>query len=351
MRLEDSSSLKVTPRVLLLQIPRDARMHQATESSPTGAGDIIWTASDLLGAPVVSSLRTCLRAARTSCNSNCIMASGQRTNTDYWPQVVRFKDIIIRIWHHTISCQHGESNIPYWTYVSYGMSTVNQPDLVVTLRRRLSESEGNYSIEPLSWFKMVYLWGKKGRKIDVYHTQEAHFDHWLGSKKLETVTYGMPIQLPGFGPGVLPHNRVHGIALTSQESELAKLFGYTRVVGHLGWGVRWFPYPPWIDRDRDDSIVRAQTDKTIRRDFFPVFKKIKGTSARREGSRIILEFLPNSEDAVLSAIPDSTAEAVAFDSHLHPNATACYTWQKGNKDMMLYGYRSAVANIATSDLL
>lgn len=219
------------------------------------------------------------------------------------------------------------------------MSATNQPDLVVTLRRRPSELPEEYSVEPLSWFEMVYLWGRRGRKIDPYHTQERHFEHWLGSKKLETLTYGMPVRLPGFGPGVLPRNRLHGIALTCVESELAKLWGYTRVIGHLGSSVRWFPYPPWIDRDRDDSITWEQTDKTFPKQLFPVTKKIPNTSATRGGSRFILEFRPGSEDAVRVTISDSFEEAVVFDSHLHPNVTACYTWQTGNKDMALYRVR------------
>jgi len=58
--------------------------------------------------------------------------------------------------------------------------------------------EHEYSMEPLEWFKMVFQWRKKGQIIDVCQTHEAHSEHWLGSKNLETVTCEMPILLLGF---------------------------------------------------------------------------------------------------------------------------------------------------------
>ena len=269
--------------------------------------------------------------------SGFAMAAVQSPGASHWPQVVEWGELIINIWHHVISGFVGD--IPCWTYASYGMTKVDQPNLVVTLRRRSSEKEEDYSREPLNWFKMVYLWGKKGRTIDPYHTQEAHFEHWLGSKKLETLTYGMPIELPGFGPGVLPMNRLHGIALTNDESQIAKAYGYNRVIGHHGLSHRWFPYPPWIDRDRDDCLTWAQTDESFRKQLFPVTKKIRGASARQEGTRIILEFPVGSEDAVKAAVPERIEEVVVFDSHLHPNADSGCIWKKGNTQEMHYGGR------------
>src|SRR6266516_2031954 len=115
------------------------------------------------------------------------MSGPQATTPPAWPKILYYEKLTIFVWHHIIDGYVGQ--IPCWTYVSRGMAEVDQSELVVTLRRRPSEQEEEYSIEPLSWFKMVYAWGKKGRKIDPYHTFEAHFDHWLGSKKLETVTY------------------------------------------------------------------------------------------------------------------------------------------------------------------
>jgi hypothetical protein len=218
------------------------------------------------------------------------------------------------------------------------MGEVNQPELVITLQRRLSEEEEDVSMEPLSWFKMVYAWGKKGRKIDPYHTHEAHSEHWLGSKKLETITYGMPIELSGFGAGVLPPRRLHGIALTSDEAQIAKAFGYTRVLGHYGLSNRWFPYCPWIDRDRGDCFTWAETEGSIRAKLLPMTHKIRGVSARLDGDRIIVEIAVGRGEEIrakIQAIPPE--EVFLLESFLHPNAVDCYIWKKGNTAMMRYG--------------
>ena len=253
-----------------------------------------------------------------------------------WPQVFHVKDVKVLVWHHVIDGYVGE--IPCWTYVSLGMEQVNQPELVITLRRRPNEAEENVSLEPLNWYKMVYAWGKKGRIIDPYHTHEAHSEHWLGSKRLETITYGWPVEIPGFGAGGLPPNRLHGMALTADEAQIAKAYGYMRVIGNTGLKYRWFPYQPWIDRDRDEGYSWQQTEGTLRQMTFKVTQKIRGVSLRREASTMVLEIPVGREEeikAVVSRSPDTNA--LSLESYLHKNADSCYIWQKGQNQPMLYG--------------
>jgi len=72
--------------------------------------------------------------------------------------------------------------------------------------------------------------------------------------------------------------------------------------------------------------------------------KFRGVSARQEGERIIVDIPVGRGDEIRAKVQASPPEqVVAFDSCLHPNADVCYIWQKGNKDMMLYGgwYASA----------
>jgi len=262
------------------------------------------------------------------------MSSEEVTLPQTWPVSISCGELKIHIWHHTISGYVGQ--IDCWTYLSEGMRKVNQPELVITLRRRPSEPEHEYSLEPLEWFKMVYLWGQEGRIIDAYHTHEGQSEHWLGSKNLEVITHGMPIPIPGFGPGFFPPHRFHGIALTREEANIAKVFGYTRVIGHYGISQRWFPYCPWIDRDRDDCISMAQMENSMRSREFPC-KTIRGLSARWEGDYIILTIPLGKEQEVKAVVKQtSPEEAWAFDSSLHPNADSCPYWQAGQSQMSVF---------------
>jgi hypothetical protein len=180
---------------------------------------------------------------------------------------------------------------------------------------------------------MVFQWGKEGRKIDAYQTHEAHSEHWLGSKNLETITYGMPIKIPGFGRHFFPKNRLHGIALTKQEAQIAKFFGYTRVIAHYGQSHGWFPYPPWIDRDREDCISTAQVEKSMRNKKVNIMR-IRGISARWEGEHIILTIPPEREKVVEIEVEETAPESIwGFDSCLHPNADSCLYWESGQDHM------------------
>lgn len=249
-------------------------------------------------------------------------------------QRVTCGELEILIWAHRLPSKG--KHVACWTYLSQGMNKAGQPELVITLRRREDESDLDYSQEPFNWFKMVYSWGKKGRIIDAYHTHEAHFEHWLGSKNLETVTYGMPMDLPGFGIA-LPENRLHGIALTKDEANLAKIFGYTRVIGHYGLTERWFPYCPWIDRDRGDCITLEQMKKGFRGKQVPM-KKVRALSARWEADNIILTIPLGRHVEVQAAVRQTKPEeAWGFDSALDPDAGSCFYWESGQKEMRLYG--------------
>ena len=60
------------------------------------------------------------------------------------------------------------------------------------------------------------------------------------------------------GPEVyLPSPRQHVMALRPEEAAVAQELGHMRVIAQLGWSVRLFPYPPYIDRDRDTCCTLA----------------------------------------------------------------------------------------------
>lgn len=259
------------------------------------------------------------------------------SSTPSWPQVAKVGDITVSIYHHTIP-NSSSDDVSCWTYVSSGLQSVGQPELVITLRRRSNERPLDWSREPLDWFKIVASWGCSGRIIDAFHTHLLTSHHWLGSKNLETITYGQPHRcLPNLPPDALPHVRLHGIALTANETLVAKAYGWTRAIGHYGLSNRWWPYTPWIDRDRSDCITLDDMQGTLRLRTFDV-KKVRGVSFRWIDSSLILE-IPTARAleirALVAALRDE--EALALDSCLHPESDFCATWKAG-QSKALHGY-------------
>ena len=250
-----------------------------------------------------------------------------------WPKTVQCKGLTIQIYYHGIPSQHGD--VSCWTYISSGLCDYEQPELVITLRRRDSESPEAYSVEPLEWFKIVQSWGKNRRLIDAFNTHELHSQHWLGSKNLATVTHGMPICLPGIPLEALPKKRLHGIAITSYEAMVAKKYGFTRLLGRYGWSERWFPYVPWIDRDRDDCIRDEQLRDSLRPHID--MKRVRGLTVRWQGNYIIME-IPAGREADVEALVRQLKPNVpwGFESFMHADADCGFIWEYGQKDLMAY---------------
>jgi hypothetical protein len=222
-----------------------------------------------------------------------------------------------------------EGDVPCWTYVSAGLQQLRQPELVVTLRCRLDEAVADWPREPLEWFKIVASWGRGGRIIDAFHTHLLESAHWLGSKHLHTVTHGMPILLPGLPWGALPRMRLHGIVLTPKEASLAGRFGWTRLIAHYAISTRWFPYTPWIDRDRTDCMTEEMMDGSLWGSVLHP-KKIRGVSVRSNGRFLILE-IPPGRELELQAVVERTPrrEALCLDASLYPVANVYATWEAG----------------------
>lgn len=88
--------------------------------------------------------------------------------------------------------------------------------------------------------------------------------HWLGGKNLGVLIFGMPMELSGIPPGSLPRVRLRGITLTSMEAVVTKGFGWTRAMAHYGLSTRWFPYTPWVGRDRIDVVTLEMMDGSLR---------------------------------------------------------------------------------------
>jgi hypothetical protein len=83
-----------------------------------------------------------------------------------WPKVFRIPNIQITIYihSHTISSQPvGDTHC--WTYISQGLSQVNQPEVVFTLRRRENENEEQFPIAPVEWMQVVFDLASRGHNL------------------------------------------------------------------------------------------------------------------------------------------------------------------------------------------
>jgi hypothetical protein len=201
-----------------------------------------------------------------------------------WPKVARVGTAPFTVSIHAHMFTSPPNQVPCWTYISQGLSMVSQPEVVFTLLRRPRENVEAFPESPLEWIKTVYgrahsgLHLETGEMVDLVLDQEVAFlkinqvmiiqdpKKWQTMSRFGSFVHGIPLNSGCFQflNDMLPPNAHHVIALTHEETAVAKQFGVTRVVGHLGLSVRWFPYPPWIDRDRGDTVNLADQGGSIR---------------------------------------------------------------------------------------
>jgi hypothetical protein len=244
-----------------------------------------------------------------------------------------------------------------WTYISEGLSSVSQPEVVFTILRRANENVEAFPEYPIEWIRTVYALANGGLHLETGQMVDLVFDRgmvflkvnqsmiaqdpmrWDSMRKFGTLIHGIPLcdGIFEFPSGRLPPDAHHVIALTHEETAVARQFGVTRVVGHLGLSVRWFPYPPYIDRDRGDCVNMASQAGSIR---------IRTPIARMYGLNVMLVnddirfTIPVGDDRrkafkdyVLSTPLDGV---VAFDSFMVEEADSGLLWKKGQKDPLGY---------------
>jgi hypothetical protein len=247
-------------------------------------------------------------------------------------------------------------NMPCWTYVSQGLSQVNQPEVVFTLLRRQNEQEENIPEAPVEWMRVVYglaassLNLETGQMCDLVFKSDGLIitlnefiliqDHnkWTGMQRFGMLVHGVPLCISTLPRGVLDGHAHHVIALTHEEAAVARQFGPTRVIGHVGLSVRWFPYPPWVDRDRTDCVTMADQAGSIRIGL--PMARMYGFNAMVVEDEVVFT-IPEGEtkrDTFRKYVSDAPLDAaLAFDSFMSEDADSGLVWKTGQTKPMGYG--------------
>ena len=275
-----------------------------------------------------------------------------------WPRTVQQGAVTISIWHHPMSSPT-QGDFYCWTYVSQGLYKNNQPEVVFTVRQRPSESENDFPQAPLEWIKMVNAYAGSGLHLDLFEPYDIFFEDsvrivvhrvtgldsaskWSSMTNFGMLTHGIPIPINGIPAGVLPPNRHHVIAFTPNEATVAREFGRTRVIGQVGLAARWFPYPPYIDRDRGDCCTMADQTGSIRLNGLPMIG-ISRFSTMKMHNDIVFRIPKDKEreDAFRGVVRDSKlTDALGFESSLHPDADSGLVWKRGQTRPEAYGIDS-----------
>jgi hypothetical protein len=275
-----------------------------------------------------------------------------------WPKVVKLGNSSFTVSIHSHAVTSPPNQLPCWTYISNGHSEAQQPEVVFTLLRRKNENVEAYPEAPLEWIRTVYALASGGLKLQPGQMVDLVFDKGMAFLKINNMMLvqnnkswqnmnrfgGLVLANPltnstlGLPQGTLPQFTYNTIALTREEAVVARQFGVTRVIGHVGMAIRWFPYPPWIDRDREDTVNMADQAGSFRIGL-PMARML-GLNVMNIENDIIFTIAEDEEtrkrfkDHVLG---QPVTAAACFEGFMSEDAEGGRLWKNGQTKPMAYG--------------
>src|ERR1022692_2821908 len=162
-----------------------------------------------------------------------------------FPQVVEVitGKLKVKVFLHDVRADN--EVIPCWTYLTDGLLTHKQKEIMFTLRRDSGQRPEDYPREFFRLFDDFFRFAEQGQIVDVGDSTLFDEKGVYGRKEFRGVGYVEPERLPGVETGESP--LLAGILLKNDEAVIAWRLGLTRVVALLGKHFRYYPCPPWSD--------------------------------------------------------------------------------------------------------
>jgi len=238
--------------------------------------------------------------------------------------------LAMRVVEHDLSI--GGGKIACWTFQSDGLTARSQKDLVLTFARRKGERIDPLATEVAHLLEMIWGLAADARTIDIGGFTEFGERRFLGKDGARGLGYLRAQALAGVAAA---EEKLAVIPLFAGEVDAVKAFGITRVAARLGEHYRFYPWPPWWDRDRpvlgtaagDDASVLGKAPHVTIPGLFASIECPGGTL----GSHLTIRVLHASGGIVakvLASVPPRVAFAIVPEPD--PGADALMVWHTGD---------------------
>jgi Domain of unknown function (DUF3480) len=224
---------------------------------------------------------------------------------------------------HVHAIAVGNEPIPCWTYVTNGLSERKQKEIVFTLRRNRGEPAGGFPRDPLDFFKTLYELAGQGSLVDVGgFTQFAKggvFDRHLAYLEAQP--------LSGVG---LPKSALVAVLVTLDEVLALRSFGATRLISRLGHASRYYPFPPWSDRQRRGVPFERVFKESLLAKVSHMIAS--GFRVHQSNNQIRMSVPRKNCTEWRRSLSDLPANAAfAWCTGLGPDADGCLVWEPGQR--------------------
>src|SRR5882724_1673756 len=178
------------------------------------------------------------------------VTDGQHTTShNVFPQTV---DVIpgklrVRIFLHEI--KHENEVISCWSYMTDGLVSQNQKEIIFTLRRGSGQRPADYPRELVDLFETFFHYAERGQLVDIGQSTLFSETGMGGDRDFRGIGYVEPQGFPGVETNGVPC--LAGILLKNDEGQIAWDLGLTRVTALLGMKYHYYPCPAWSDLKRE----------------------------------------------------------------------------------------------------
>lgn len=260
------------------------------------------------------------------------------------------------VYSHTLDTVEGP--LPCWTYATVGMRSANQKEMLLTVKREKGEPETAFDRFLPSLFTSFYQFAQKGQCVDVgSYTQLGHGGTpILDRPDFLGLIYTAPQPLQDIE---VTADHLAVILVTERELKLGLSLGMTRLFSRLGEASRYYPVPPWADRNRPEVYapdteelksllakmpgitipgVRVRIDNEGK--ALNDSKKVApppggGMMVKLPSGRVLLTVTPQAAPRLKKAISESkTPDMLCLHAEMDSDADACLVWKAGESKPM-----------------
>ncbi|MGC4046294.1 MAG: hypothetical protein QM758_21095 [Armatimonas sp.] len=224
--------------------------------------------------------------------------------------------LAIQVYSHAMETML--ETFPCWTFISKGLSTIRQKEIIVSLKQKPDDKEEEIFDAVLNYYKIITRLVMDKRYVDqggfTQFGERKFFEHHL--------IYVEPRSIPDVP---VPRNALCVLMVNEEELEWFKKFGELRITAKLGAVTRHFPYPTWSDRDRK-SVVSSQDYEASILSKTPILRQPE-VAIFREKDEIVLELEKIHAAYIQNAFAEFTPDMPrVFLGKLPTGADACLAW-------------------------
>ena len=248
-----------------------------------------------------------------------------KTSKEAFPQLVEVipSKLNVRVFLRDVNYE-GET-IPCWSYVTCGLVSQRQKEIIFTLRRENGQKPEDYPRDLFELFAMIFHFAEKGEFVDVGSSTLFDETGFLGDREFRGIGYIEPQGLLGVETGDSP--LLAAILLKGDEAQIAWDLGLTRVSALIGMKYHYYPCPMWSDLKREPVVSRHDMDKSL-------LGKISRLGIRasyyEERNQIFLSIFPSSGSRIQEFLRQRPpTEPLALRTQPDFRANACLVWRLG----------------------